>query len=46
MDDERDINQIILDKLSLLEQQINFIEKICIIQTFVLVVLEVKLILL
>ena len=46
MDDERDINQIILDKLSLLEQQINFIEKICIIQTFVLVVLEVRLILL
>ena len=46
MKDERDINQIILDKIAILEQRMRVIDRLGIILLIALALLEVKLFLL
>lgn len=46
MKDERDINQIILDKIAILEQRMRVIDRLSVILLIALALLEVKLFLL
>lgn len=46
MKDERDINQIILDKIEILEQRMRVIDRLSVILLIALALLEVKLFLL